>query len=75
MNSKNHIMQSQTQKNQKYPKNSDSDYKAEDEGSASDNQNWRKYKKTSYNFKMTKKDMIENSIRTLVPFGVSLKYE
>lgn len=36
-------------------KNSDSDYKAEDEGSASDNSSWRKYKKASFNFKLTKK--------------------
>ncbi len=39
-------------------KNSDSDYKAEDEGSASDNSNWRKYKKASFNFKLTKKELI-----------------
>jgi hypothetical protein len=44
-------------KMQKNLKNSDSDYKAEDEGSASDNSNWRKYKKSSHNLnlKMTKK--------------------
>lgn len=35
--------------------NSDSDYKAEDEGSASDNQTWRKYKKVPYNLKLTKR--------------------
>jgi hypothetical protein len=39
-------------------KNSDSDYKAEDEGSASDNSSWRKYKKATFNFKVTKKEMI-----------------
>lgn len=48
-------MTSQNNKLSKKLKNSDSDYKAEDEGSASDNPSWRKLKKTPYNLKLTKK--------------------
>jgi hypothetical protein len=47
---------SQSSRDERQIKNSDSDYKAEDEGSASDNnKRWPKYKKTPYNLKLTKK--------------------
>ena len=45
----------QQNKQAKKIRNSDSDYKAEDEGSASDNSSWRKYKKATFNLKLTKK--------------------
>jgi hypothetical protein len=56
-------------------KNSDSDYKAEDEGSASDNKTWRKSKKAPFNLRLTKKEIIENSIKTLLPTGEHLRYD
>ena len=65
----------QQNKQAKKIRNSDSDYKAEDEGSASDNSSWRKYKKATFNLKLTKKEIIENAIKSFVPIGTHLRYE
>lgn len=56
-------------------KNSDSDYKAEDEGSASDAANNKKSKlisKKPFSLKLTKKEIIEKAFKDFLPEGVKL---
>lgn len=56
-------------------KNSDSDYKAEDEGSASDAATKKKTKgiaKKMFSLKLTKKEIIEKALKNFLPEGVTL---
>ena len=57
-------------------KNSDSDYKAEDEGSASDAATKKKTKniaKKPFSLKMTKKEIIEKAVKNFLPEGITLE--
>lgn len=56
-------------------KNSDSDYKAEDEGSASDAATTKKGKNQSkkpFSLKLTKKEIIEKAFKDFLPEGTKL---
>ena len=56
-------------------KNSDSDYKAEDEGSASDVGTTKKGKllmKKPFSLKLTKKEIIEKALKDFLPEGTKL---